>query len=264
MSTRNAASMNVSRRHVLALITAGAGAVLLAACSQAAPASPSASAKPAQSSGSGGAPVVASSASAAASTAAQPRKGGILTSGQTVEIASGGQAGTSPLSGQNITPAALTATFLGYDPLVAYDANLKPQPMLAESWDVSSDFKQIKFNLRKGVQFHSGREFTSDDVEYNLQKVQQPNFAAQFTNMSKWFTSMQKPDKYTVVLSSDQPRPAMFDLFDMLNIADRELVESPDYTKKGGATGPFKFVEWVQGDHIRWVKNPNYWMSGKP
>ncbi len=198
------------------------------------------------------------------SAAAQPRAGGILNLGQTVEIAAGGQAGTSAVGGTNITPAALSATFLGYDSLVSYDANMKPQPMLAESWDVATDFKRIKLNLRKGVQFHSGRELTSDDVEFTIKKAQEPNFAAQFTNMSKWFTTIEKPDKYTVVLSSDQPRPAMFDLLDMLNIVDKDLVSSPNYATKGGGTGPFKFVEWVQGDHIRWVKNPNYWMSGKP
>ena len=80
----------------------------------------------------------------------------------------------------------------------------QPQPMLAESWDVSSDYTRIKLNLRKAVQYHSGREFTSDDVKYNLLRVRQPNVGAQFTNMSKWWTSIETPDKYTVQLTSDQ------------------------------------------------------------
>ena len=58
-----------------------------------------------------------------------------------------------------------------YDRLTAYDEKLQPQPMLAESWDLSTDAKQIKFNLRKGVQYHSGRELTSADVEYNIRRV---------------------------------------------------------------------------------------------
>ena len=39
--------------------------------------------------------------------------------------------------------------------------------MLAESWEVSSDGRQIKLNLRKSVTFHSGRELTSEDVQWN-------------------------------------------------------------------------------------------------
>ena len=58
------------------------------------------------------------------------------------------------------------------------------------------------------------------------------------------------PDKYTVVLSSDQPRPLAFDFFEMFNIADRETLEGPDARTKAVGTGPFTFIEWVQGDHF--------------
>jgi peptide/nickel transport system substrate-binding protein len=184
---------------------------------------------------------------------------------QNVEIAAGGQAGTSPLDGQNVSPAPLSAIWLGFDSLIHYDQSKQPQPMLAESWDLSSDYKQIKFNLRKNVQFHNGREFTSEDVKYNLLRVRQPGVGAQFTNMSKWWTSIETPDKYTVQLTSDQSRPALFDLFDMLNMVNKDITEDPNqFTKTTGGTGPFKFVEYVQGDHIRWQKNPNYWQSGRP
>ena len=40
--------------------------------------------------------------------------------------------------------------------------------MLAESWDFSPDYKPFKLNLRKGVQYHNGRELTSEDVKYSL------------------------------------------------------------------------------------------------
>jgi peptide/nickel transport system substrate-binding protein len=54
---------------------------------------------------------------------------------------------------------------------------LTPQPILAESWDLSADGKQIKINLRKGVQFHNGREFTSDDVKYSSMRLRDPKIA---------------------------------------------------------------------------------------
>ena len=73
--------------------------------------------------------------------------------------------------------------------------------------------------------------------------------------MSKWWTSIETPDKYTVELTSDQPRPAMFDLFDTMNMVNKDVTENPDlFIKTSGSTGPFKFVEYVQGQHIRWTK----------
>ena len=251
----------VTRRRLLLLIAGSAGIGLVAACAppaQQPAAAPTTASKPAAAAACKRRPAPAPTA------AGQPRSGGTLTFGQNVEVAAGGQAGASALDGHNISPAPLSALWLGYDTLMAYDDNNKPQPMLAESWEVANDFKSIKLNLRKGVQFHTGREFTSDDVKFNLLRVRMPNIGTQFTNMSRWWTGIETPDKYTVVLTSEQPRPSMFDMFEMLNMVNKDLVESPEYTTKSGSTGPFKFVEYAQGDFIRWTKNPNYWQSGKP
>src|SRR5216684_7117610 len=85
-----------------------------------------------------------------------------------------------------------------YDRLTVYDDALKPQPMLAESWEVSSDARQVKLNLRKGVQFHSGREMTSEDVKYNLLRLRDPKNAAttgKIAPQGAWWTSIDTPDK---------------------------------------------------------------------
>jgi peptide/nickel transport system substrate-binding protein len=137
--------------------------------------------------------------------------------------------------------------------------------MLAASWDVSADWKQIKLNLRKGVTYHSGREFTSDDVKYNLFRGRDPKAGTgTYVNQAKWFETIDTPDKYTAVLTSDVPRPAAFDYFNALNIIDKETQEGPDAQSKAVGTGPFTFVEWVQGDHITLAKNKDYWRTGRP
>ncbi|MBV8086094.1 MAG: ABC transporter substrate-binding protein [Chloroflexi bacterium] len=160
---------------------------------------------------------------------------------------------------------AADTLWLIYERLTAYDLTLKPQPVLAESWDASTDFKKITFHIRKGVQFHSGREFTSDDVKYNLLRVRDPKVGAGlFVNQSNWFTGIDTPDKYTIVLSSDQPRPLAFDLFERLYMVDKDIMEGPDAKTKANGTGPFTFVEWAQGDHFTLAKNKNYWQTGKP
>ncbi|HEU0168734.1 MAG TPA: ABC transporter substrate-binding protein, partial [Chloroflexota bacterium] len=83
-------------------------------------------------------------------------------------------------------------------------------------------------------------------------------------NQSKWFATVDTPDKYTVVLKSDVSRPAAFDYFNALMIVDQESLSGPDAKTKEIGTGPFVFKEWVQGDHLTYAKNPNYWKSGRP
>jgi peptide/nickel transport system substrate-binding protein len=137
--------------------------------------------------------------------------------------------------------------------------------MLAESWEVSDDLRTINLHLRKGVTWHSGRDFTSDDVKANMLSVRDPKNlgASNFANQSNWFTGIETPDKYTVILRSDEPRPAVFDFFEYFNMTeDQGSASGPPTTAVG--TGPFSLVEWVQGDHLTFARNNNYWQTGRP
>jgi peptide/nickel transport system substrate-binding protein len=192
-----------------------------------------------------------------ATPSGQPKTGGTLRTALTPDLAN--------LEVHYILINQYENLWLTMDRLITYDDKLVPQPQLAESWDFSTDAKQLKLNLRKGVQFHTGREFTSDDVKYNLLRVRDVKIAAgTFTNQSNWFTTIDTPDKYTVVLSSEQPRPLVFDFLEYFNMVDKVTLDGPDAKMKLVGTGPFSLVEWVQGDHISLVKNKNYWQSGRP
>jgi peptide/nickel transport system substrate-binding protein len=197
------------------------------------------------------------SSAAAAPAAAQPRPGGFLQLGLGGDVAS--------IDGHHRTSGAQESVWLAYERLIQYDDKLQPQPMLAESWDLSSDSKQIKFNLRKGVQWHDGRELTSDDVKWSVLRVRDPKTAAgillQFSN---WFTTIDTPDKYTVIFTSEQPRPTIFDVWEVFSILDKNNMEGPDAKSKINGTGPFAMTEWLPGDHMTFVKHKNYWESGKP
>jgi peptide/nickel transport system substrate-binding protein len=186
-----------------------------------------------------------------------PRSGGTLRVGQAINIVS--------LEPHFYGTGTTDNVYLAYDRLTSYDLQRKPQPMLAESWDASSDATQIKLTLRKGVQFHTGRELTSDDIQYTMMRIRDPKVGVgQFATQAMWFNSIETPDKYTVVLKSDQPRPAMFDFFEYLNIVDKDTLEGPDAQTKAVGTGPYMLMEWVQGDHLTYTRNPNYWQGGHP
>jgi peptide/nickel transport system substrate-binding protein len=142
---------------------------------------------------------------------------------------------------------------------------MQPQPQLAESWEFSADGKTITVHLRKGVLFHSGRQLTSGDIKYNIAGAANPKTGTgQYADLAAWFTDVGRPDKYTAVMQMNDSQTAVFDLFEQLNITDHETMDSPAANTMPVGTGPFKFVEWVQGDHYTVAKNPNYWMSGRP
>jgi peptide/nickel transport system substrate-binding protein len=239
-------SREMTRRSALRVMALSGGAAVVAACTPAAPSAPPA--------------VVATQPPGAAKPAAAPsgpKTGGTLRVAISADPAS--------LDGHLYAAGRFDTTWLIYDRLTEYDVNLQPQPRLAESWEISSDYKRIKLNLRKGVTFHDGREFTSEDVKYNFMRVRDPKVGAgAFVNQSNWFSSFDTPDKNTIILNSEVPRPLVFDFFERLNMLDKNVMEGPDAKTKANGTGPFKFVEWIQGDHFSTVKNPNFWMSGRP
>src|SRR5438105_3573878 len=253
----------VSRRTALGLLISATGATLLAACGPgAAPTAPAptVATKPAAAATTapaGGAVPVATVA-AAPPAAQQIKKGGTLRWGQVGDLVTIDAIMWSPVA--NNTLGQIN------EMLIEYDDDLKVVPRLAESWEQSTDNTQIKLNLRKGVQFHSGREFTSDDVEYNLVRARDPKnpYASVVAPGSAWWTSWEKPDKYTIVMKSEKPRPGVFDFLQYMRILDKDTMDGPDATTKAVGTGAFKFVEWAPGDHITLTKNPNYWESGHP
>ena len=246
-------SDTVSRRSALRLMFAVGGASLLAACGPGA--APSPAPPPAQpTTGAAPAGATISAAKPAAATQAQIKKGGTLRWGQVGDIVTTDAFQWSPTA--NNTTGAVNETLIGYAD------DLTPMPLLAESWEQSSDLSKIKLNLRKGVTVpHRSRDHQR---RHRIQPAARPRlpknpFASQVAPGSNWWTSWEKPDKYTIILQSDKPRPGVFDFLQYLRILDKDTMEGPDAATKVVGTGSMMWNEWVPGDHITLVKNPNYW-----
>ena len=77
-------------------------------------------------------------------------------------------------------------------------------------------------------------------------------------------TTWTASDQQTVVITTQQPWVNVFDFFSLFNIVNKETVEGPNAQSTAVGTGAFTLVEWVQGDHATYGKNPNYWRSGRP
>jgi peptide/nickel transport system substrate-binding protein len=150
-----------------------------------------------------------------------------------------------------------------FDQLTDYDEKNEPKPRLAESWNVSNDFTRVEFKLRKGVEFHNGRGFTSEDVKFSYERAK--GLTDTIFREAKWFKSIETPDSQTVIVNLDQPRPMIFDAFFSIPIVAKEMYgEDGKVAKSAIGTGPFKLARWTAGFEQVYQRNSNYWKSGIP
>lgn len=142
-------------------------------------------------------------------------------------------------------------------------------PDLATSWAWSADGTQLTFQLRQGVKWHDGKPFTSKDVEctwnYLIEKSEQklrvnPRLAF-FKNLER----IEPKGDFEVTFHLKGPQPA----FPMLLGGGAAPVYpchvAPEVMRrKPVGTGPFRFVDYKQGQFIKVERNPDYWKPGRP
>lgn len=153
--------------------------------------------------------------------------------------------------------------------LLRYDAQFRPQPLLAIAWSTSADGLQYTFKLRPGVKWHDGENFTSADVRYSIltQKRLGPRGRITLANVERVDT----PDPLTAVVVLGKPTPYLIKALSSAELpivpqhryGDGDPLTSPNLTAPIG-TGPFIFDKWVRGSYLSLRRNPNYWRPGKP
>lgn len=159
------------------------------------------------------------------------------------------------------------------------------QPILAsELPTVSDDGLTYTFKLREGVKFHDGTDFNAEAVKVNYERwINFPEglqanayyFGAVFggfgssTNIDSVTTNgdfevaikLKKPQSNFLISQTLTPffisSPTALDKGD----ANNPDIKKNPYAQTAGmiGTGPFKFKEWVSGDHVTIEKNPDYW-----
>jgi peptide/nickel transport system substrate-binding protein len=167
--------------------------------------------------------------------------------------------------------SAATITYVALSPifqsLVDLGPNLEIRPLLATSWTVSSDGLTWTFNLRRGVLFHNGRELTSADVKFNVERIIDPKTGARGRGQLSVIESVATPEKYVVQFRLR----SKFGVFPTTLVTTFQAIAAPEsfdpatnMIKSPIGTGPFQFVEWRTNDRLVMRRFDKYWEQGKP
>ncbi len=168
---------------------------------------------------------------------------------------------SSPTDPQTMDPHAVnSAPVLGflnnvYEGLVRRGKSMDIEGSLAESWEpIGTD--GWRFNLRKGVKFHDGADFTAEDVLFSYQRA-----SSEASDTASWFApvkSVEVVDDFTVDFLTHAPDPIFPDSIANFMILDKDWAEANDAalpakdaetyaTLNTNGTGPFKVVSRQPG-----------------
>ncbi len=167
----------------------------------------------------------------------------------------------------HISGAEWLATRWLYSNLTRVSVKREVVPDLAESWAASDGGRVWIFKLRRGAQFHIGREVVADDAVATMQTILDPKTASPYRGEIGPIERVDAIDKYTVRFTLRVPFadfPAMMTLPVARIVAREGLGDLKALAAKEFGSGPFRLREFVPGDRVTVERFPGYYRSGLP
>ncbi len=173
-----------------------------------------------------------------------------------------------------------------FDPMVTLDPDtLEPGPGLATEWDISDDGLTYSFTIADGVTFHDGEPLTTEDVEFTILSILDPDYLGPFqsdwsglegaTEVSEgdsdYPSGLEIEDELNFTLTLTEPDAAFAaNVLTDLKTVPKHLLEGEGaigedhpFSLEPVGSGPFMFDSWDQGNQFNMVANPDYW-NGAP
>lgn len=177
---------------------------------------------------------------------------------------------------EQLSGSTMEMSHLLFDPLVRWTKDFDTEPRLAEKWE-RRDENTVRFYLRKGVKFHSGNDFSADDVVWTFNRLKK---SADFKAIFDAFSAATKVDEHTVDLVTRGPYPLVLNTMTYFFPMDSKFYsgQGEDGKDKGvivkhgssfasthtSGTGPFKLVSRQQGVKVEYERNADYWDKKSP
>jgi len=144
-----------------------------------------------------------------------------------------------------------------------------------ENGGVSEDLKSITWNIKPGLKWSDGSDFTSADVKFTAEYCMHPEGGCAQLRKFEGIESVETPDAMTVKVNFKEPKPVPYTAFVG---AESPIIQAAQFKECLGAkapectsanfgpigTGPFAVTEFKPNDVIQMVANENYREEGKP
>ncbi|MFH1148316.1 MAG: ABC transporter substrate-binding protein [Pseudomonadota bacterium] len=131
-------------------------------------------------------------------------------------------------------------------------------PDLAEKWTYDSKTFTWTISIRRGMQFHDGRQVEADDVVYSINTLLRNHSPVFFASIRKVYAV--SCSRIVIVLKEDQPDY-------LTKIWPTEIVPQPGQNGSNGyrpiGSGPFKFASRKGNTEVTLVANEGYY-GGRP
>jgi len=164
-----------------------------------------------------------------------------------------------------------------YDNNGQYYGELGAEVPTQANGDISSDGLTITWKLKPNLKWSDGQPLTSKDVVFTWKSQVNPTNAVVSTAGFDQITGIDTPDDQTAVIHFSSPYPGWQLLFavggqgisggllpeHLLGNVTTDLGKQAEIHQPTAAAGPFMIKEWVAGDHMTLVPNPN-WSGDKP
>ncbi|MFD2179788.1 ABC transporter substrate-binding protein [Veronia pacifica] len=172
---------------------------------------------------------------------------------------------------EQLSGGTLQLSHMVFDPLIRFNQNMEFEPRLAERWERLND-TTVRFYLRKGVKFHSGNDFSADDVVWTFNRIKS---SSDFKGIFTPLTALNKVDAYTVDIVTDGLYPLVENVATYIFAMDSKYYsgttsdgKDKSEIKKNGSTfasanlsgtGAFKIADREQGVKVEFERFDGYW-----
>jgi len=156
-----------------------------------------------------------------------------------------------------------------YDPTQLRDGRATLAGELAESWAWSEGGRRLTFKLRQGVAWHDGKPFTSADVKYTFDLVRDvPAKRLKLNPRKQWYENvaeLRTNGDFEVSFVLKEPQPGLLNLLaSAYALIYPAHVDPAELRTRAVGTGPFMLKEAVPDAKIAMVRNPRYFVKGRP